>query len=244
MAIYAAMVDSIDQNVGKIVASLKEMGVYENTLILFLHDNGGQSGPALMGSNNGKGAPGTAESEVYYGTCWANVSDTPFRQYKNFIHEGGISTPLIAHWPNGIAASMDGQIATEPAHLIDLMTTFVDISGATYPETFKGHEIIPMQGSSLLPILQGKSLRQAQDRPFEREHPIFFEHKGNRGVREGRWKLVALKGKPWELYDMEADRTELTNLAKKMPEKVRAMNALYDDWAERSFVVKSGRRKK
>lgn len=230
MAIYAAMIDCVDQNVGKIVTALKEMGVYENTLILFLHDNGGQSGPALMGSNNGKGAPGTAESEVYYGTCWANVSDTPFRKYKNFIHEGGIATPLIAHWPKGIAASMNGRIATEPTHLIDLMKTFVEISGATYPKTFEGHEIIPMEGESLLPLLQGK--------PFQREKPIFFEHQENRGARQGKWKLVALKGKPWELYDLQADRTELNNLAAQRPEKVKAMSALYHDWAKRCFVTK------
>ncbi|MDB4300687.1 arylsulfatase [bacterium] len=236
MAIYAAMIDCIDQNVGKIVTSLKEMGVYDNTLILFLHDNGGQSGPALMGSNDGKGAPGTAESEVYYGTCWANLSDTPFRKYKNFIHEGGISTPLIAHWPQGIASSMAGQITKEPTHLIDLMRTFVEISGATYPETFKGHQIIPMEGKSLLPLLQNK--------PFQRDSPIFFEHKGNRGARQGRWKLVALTGKPWELYDMEADRTELNNLAVKMPEKVKAMTALYQDWTKRSFVTKKRKTKK
>lgn len=230
MAIYAGMIDCVDQNVGKIVTALKAMGVYDNTLILFLHDNGGQSGPALMGSNNGKGAPGTAESEVYYGTCWANVSDTPFRKYKNLIHEGGISTPLIAHWPKGIDASMKGQIATEPAHIIDFMATCVELSGATYPATFKGNEIIPMEGESLLPILQGK--------PFYRDAPIFFEHTGNKGVRSGKWKLVALKGKSWELYDMEADRTELNNLAKKMPEKVKTMSVQYDDWANRSFVKK------
>ena len=233
MAIYAGMVDCVDQNVGKIVAALKKMGVYENTLIVFLHDNGGQSGPALMGSNNGKGPAGTAESEVYYGTCWANVSDTPFRKYKNFIHEGGISTPLIAHWPGGIDASMDGQIATQPAHLIDLMTTCVDISGASYPDTFNGHKIIPMQGKSLLPILQGK--------PFTREKAIFFEHNGNRGVRHGKWKLVALNHKPWELYDMEADRTEQNNLAAKMPKKVDAISEMYSKWAQRSFVNKAKR---
>ncbi|MGJ8695570.1 MAG: arylsulfatase [Verrucomicrobiaceae bacterium] len=236
MAVYAAMIDCVDQNVGKIITSLKKMGVYENTLILFLHDNGGQSGPALMGSNNGKGAAGTAESEVYYGTCWANVSDTPFRKYKNFIHEGGISTPLIAHWPKGIAASMNGRIATEPTHLIDLMRTFVEISGAIYPKTFRGHEIIPMEGESLLPLLQGK--------PFSRAKPIFFEHQGNRGVRQGKWKLVALKGKPWELYDMQVDRSELNNLATHMPAKVKTMGALYQDWAKRCFVVKTKRKGK
>ncbi|MEJ6635267.1 MAG: arylsulfatase [Akkermansiaceae bacterium] len=234
MAIYAAMVDCLDQNVGKVVTSLKEMGAYENTLILFLHDNGGQSGPALMGSNDGKGAPGTAESEVYYGTCWANLSDTPFRKYKNFIHEGGISTPLIAHWPQGITSSMTGKIATAPTHLIDLMATFVEISGATYPKTFKGDEIIPLEGKNLLPLLQNK--------PFQRASPIFFEHTGNRGARQGKWKLVALKGKPWELYDMEADRTELNNLATQMPDQVKAMATLYQNWAKRSFVTKKKRK--
>lgn len=236
MAIYAGMIDCVDQNVGKIVTTLKQLGVYENTLILFLHDNGGQSGPALMGSNNGKGAPGTAESEVYYGTCWANVSDTPFRKYKNFIYEGGTATPLIAHWPNGIDASMDGKIATEPAHLIDLMTTFVEISGATYPEVFKGNKIIPMEGKSLLPILRGK--------PIKREDPIFFEHAGNRGVREGEWKLVAEKGNSWELYDMRVDRTELNNMASENPGKVQRLSSLYKAWADRCFVEKKKRKVK
>lgn len=238
MAIYAGMVDCIDQNVGKIVTALKRLGVYDNTLILFLHDNGGQSGPALMGSNNGKGSAGTARSEVYYGRCWANVSDTPFRMYKNYVHEGGISTPLIAHWPEGIDAGMRGKIAGEPTHLIDLMSTFVEISGARYPGTFKGHEIIPMEGNSLVPILEGK--------PFKRGNPIFFEHSGNRGLREGKWKLVALKGKGWELYDMESDRTELNDIAAKMPQKVIEMSAEYDAWAKRSFVnkVKKVRKKK
>lgn len=236
MAVYAAMIDCIDQNVGKIVTALKDMGVYENTLILFLHDNGGQSGPALMGCNNGKGVPGTAESEVYYGTCWANVSDTPFRMYKNFIHEGGIATPLIAHWPRGIVASMNGQITTEPTHLIDLMKTFVEISGATYPKTFQGYEILPTEGESLLPLLQNK--------PFHREDPIFFEHQGNRGARQGKWKLVAPKGKPWELYDMQADRTEQNNLAGQRPGKVKAMGALYQDWAKRCFITKKKKKVK
>lgn len=236
MAIYAAMVDSIDQNVGKVVRALKEMGVYENTLILFLHDNGGDVSGGTLGKNEGKGAPGTAESVVHYGKCWANVSDTPFRKHKGLIHEGGTATPLIAHWPQGIATSMIGQIATEPSHLIDLMATFVDISGANYPETFKGYEILPLEGKSLLPIFQGE--------PFKREPPIFFEHKGNRGARQGQWKLVAVSGKPWELYDMEADRTELNNLAAHMPEKVEAMKALYEDWANRSFVKKTKKPKR
>ena len=236
MAIYAAMIDCVDQNIGKIISELKALDVYDNTLILFLHDNGAQAYDTRdkkrshLGSNKTEGKPGTAESEVYYGTCWANVSDAPFQKFKGFIHEGGISSPLIAHWPQGIDAAMQGKIEKAPSHLIDIMASVVDISGATYPEAFKGHEIIPMEGVSLVPVFQGQ--------PLQRDEPIFFEHTGNRGLREGKWKLVALKGKPWELYDMEADRTELNNLAAQMPEKVAAMSALYDAWAERAFVKK------
>ncbi|CAA6692476.1 MULTISPECIES: arylsulfatase [unclassified Lentimonas] len=240
MAIYAAMIDCVDQNIGKIIAELKAMDVYDNTLILFLHDNGAQAydnrdkGRSHLGSNKTDGVPGTAESEVYYGTCWANVSDVPFRKHKGLIHEGGISSPLIAHWPKGIDASMQGQIAREPSHLIDIMASAVEISGATYPETYKGHSIIPLEGESLVPVFHGQSL--------ERDEPIFFEHIGNRGVRQGEWKLVAMRGKKWELYNMETDRTELNNLATEMPEKVGAMSTLYRAWAERAFVEKSRKR--
>ena len=233
MAIYAGMIDCVDQNVGKLVAALKKMDVYENTLILFLHDNGGDVSGGAMGKNIGQGIPGTAESLVHYGTCWANVSDTPFRKHKGLIHEGGIATPLIAHWPEGISAEMRGKIATEPAHLIDLMTTVVDISGATYPATFKGHKIIPMEGKSLLPVLQGK--------PFHRDTPLFFEHTGNRGIRLGKWKLVAVRRKPWELYDMQADRTERNNIAAEHPEKVKELALLYNAWADRNFVKKANK---
>ncbi|WP_442512190.1 arylsulfatase [Novipirellula sp. SH528] len=228
MAIYAGMIDCVDQNVGKIVTALKEMDVYENTLIVFLHDNGGDVSGGPMGKNETKGTPGTAESLVHYGKCWANASDTPFRKHKGLVHEGGTATPLIAHWPNGINASMIGKIAAEPAHLIDLMATFVDITGAAYPKTFKGHKIIPMEGESLLPILQAE--------PFHRDAPIFFEHMGNRGIRLDQWKLVAVRGKPWELYDMQADRTELNNMAAQMPKMVEAMKTLYQDWADRCLV--------
>ncbi|CAA6677647.1 MULTISPECIES: arylsulfatase [unclassified Lentimonas] len=240
MAIYAAMIDCVDQNIGKIIAELKAMDVYDNTLIFFLHDNGAQAydnrdkGRSHLGSNRTDGVPGTAESEVYYGTCWANVSDVPFRKHKGLIHEGGISSPLIAHWPKGIDASMKGQIAREPSHLIDIMASVVEISGATYPETYKAHSIIPLEGESLVPVFQGQ--------PLERDEPIFFEHIGNRGVRQGEWKLVAMRGKKWELYNMETDRTELNNLATEMPEKVGAMSTLYRAWAERAFVEKSRKR--
>jgi len=231
MATYAAMIDCIDQNVGKIVTTLQQLEVYENTLILFLHDNGGCPEGGTLGKNSGDGVCGTAESFALYGACWANASDTPFRKYKKFIHEGGIASPLIAHWPNGIKAELDGTLVTEPAHTIDLMATCVDLAGTSYPETFEGNGIIPMEGVSLNPLFQGE--------PFTRDAPLFFEHEGNRGVRRGKWKLVAVDGKAWELYDMQADRTELNNLAAEHPEEVAELSALYDEWAVRAFVTTS-----
>ena len=234
MATYAAMIDCVDQNVGKIVTALKQMNAYENTLILFLHDNGGCDEGGVMGKNTGEGICGTAESFALYGKCWANVSDTPFRKYKKFIHEGGISSPLIAHWPNGINVGLNGTLVTEPTHLIDLMATCVDLSGASYLESFAGNKIIPMEGTSLDPIFRGKQ--------FERSAPLYFEHMGNRGIRHGKWKLVASRGRPWELYDMEADRTELNNRAAELPEKVKDMVKLYEDWTNRCFVKKANRK--
>lgn len=236
MATYAAMIDCVDQNVGKIIKSLKEQGVYENTLILFLHDNGGDISGGVLGQS--KGETGTADSLAHYGTCWANVSDVPFQKYKGMVHEGGISTPLIAHWPEGIDSSLNGKVANEPAHLIDVMASFVDITGAMYPMNFKGYEIIPMEGESLVPVFRGKTL--------QREKAIFFEHGGNRAVRHGKWKIVASKGNAWELYDMDADRTELNNLAKEMPEMVKKLSEQYRAWADRAFVnraMKKNRKK-
>jgi arylsulfatase len=230
MASYAAMIDCVDQNVGKIITKLKELNQYDNTLILFLHDNGACDAGGTMGENTGKGTCGTAESFAYYGACWANVSNTPFRKYKKYIHEGGISTPLIAHWPEGIAKKLQGKLITEPAHVIDIMASCVDLSGATYPTRFKGHEIIPMEGSSLRPLFEGKSL--------ERNDGLFFEHYGHRGVRRGSWKLVATRQGKWELYDMLSDRTELNDLASKMPEKVNELSRLYNKWTERCLVQK------
>jgi arylsulfatase len=228
MATYAAMIDCVDQNVGKIVTTLKQLKAYNNTLILFLHDNGGSNEGGKMGENTGNGVCGTAESFALYGACWANVSDTPFQKYKKFIHEGGISSPLIAHWPKGINAGLNGTLATEPTHLIDLMATCVDLADTSYPESFERNKIIPMEGVSLNPIFRGKH--------FERDAPLFFEHMGNRGVRHGKWKLVAVKGGPWELYDMQTDRTEQSDKAAELPEQVEQLSTLYDVWAARCFV--------
>jgi len=220
MATYAAMVDCIDQNVGKIVRSLKELGVYENTLILFFSDNGGDAGGGVTGSNKGKGTCGTAESHALYGECWANVSDTPFRKYKKWLYEGGVASPLIAHWPNGIPPKLQGTLVTEPVHTIDLMATCIDLSGAKYPKTYKGNEVIPMAGKSLRPLFEGKT--------FHRENPIYFNLGGSRAMRKGKWKIISVKGRPWELYNMQTDRTELNDLAEEFPEKVKELSDLYN----------------
>ena len=231
MAIYAAMIDCVDQNIGKIVASLKELQVFENTLILFLHDNGAQwKTGGHMGSSRGKGTPGAAESDVHYGTCWANVSDVPFRKYKALVHEGGIATPLIAHWPKGIVTAVTGKIAHSPSHVIDIMPTCLEMAGRGYPSSHKGQQIVPVAGKSLVPIFQGGDL--------QRNEPLFFEHMGNRAIRHGQWKLVADKGKPWELYDMVADRTEMQNLAADKPEIVQGLVEAWEDWARRCHVLR------
>jgi arylsulfatase len=171
--------------------------------------------------------PGPEDTYIAYGIGWANVSNTPFRYYKHFVHEGGISTPLIAHWPAGIRRQ--GELEHQPGHLIDIMATCVDLAGATYPAEFKGNPITPMEGRSLAPAFQGQ--------PIQREG-IYWEHEGNRAVRVGKWKLVAKGPKgPWELYDMEADRTELADLAAAQPERAAQMAALWQAWAERAKVV-------
>ncbi|UCD52695.1 MAG: sulfatase-like hydrolase/transferase [Phycisphaerales bacterium] len=226
MAVYAAMVDRMDCNIGRLVKTLKEIGAFDNTLILFLSDNGGCAEGGLWGFNR-EGEPiGSPQSYASYGLCWANASDTPFKRYKKWTHEGGIATPLIAHWPRII--QRQGKLVHEPGHVIDIMATCCDVTGATYPRTYGGHAITPLEGKSLLPLLKGND-RKGHD-------AIFWEHEGNRAVRQGKWKLVAAHREPWELYDLEADRTELHNLAERFPEKVSELKSLYRSWAKRCGV--------
>jgi arylsulfatase len=158
---------------------------------------------------------------------WANVSDTPFRLYKHFVHEGGIATPFIAYWPAVIR--QPGSVTRQLGHVTDLMATFVDIAGARHPATYLGRAILPLEGKSLLPILQGQ---QRTDRS-----PIFWEHEGNRAVRLDQWKLVSRYPNAWELYNMENDRTELHNLAAQHREKVEELSGLYQQWALRCGVL-------
>ena len=227
MAVYAASITKVDQNVGKLVAYLKETKQLDNTLLLILSDNGGnaEGGPEGRSGNKPLGGP---DSNVFVGMNWAMLQNTPFLYFKHFTHEGGVATPLIAHWPKGIAKQLNGRIDHTPGHLVDIMATAVDLSNASYPTTFNGHEILPMEGVSLNGLFKGQ--------PLQRGKPIFFEHEGNRAVRDGKWKVISRGYGPWELYDMEADRTETKNLAVNYPEQVQIMVAQYTDWAKNSYV--------
>jgi arylsulfatase len=219
MAVYAAQIDRMDQNIGRILAKLREIGAEENTLVLFLSDNGGCAEVIHRGKPGA--AVGTKESFESYGLPWANASNTPFRLYKHWVHEGGISTPLIASWP---AVIKKGALIHEPGHLIDIMATCLELSGAEYPK-----DKTPVEGLSLAPIFRdGK--RKSHD-------AIYWEHEGNRAVRQGKWKLVARHKGPWELYDLDADRTELKNLAGDHPDLVKELTAKHDAWAARAGVV-------
>ena len=224
MAVYAATVQRMDQAVGDLVSGLKKRGVLENTLILFMSDNGGNAESGPRGRTEGD--PSKAASNWSCGESWAFPQNTPFRLFKHYNHEGGIATPLIAHWPQGITAA--GELRHEPGHLIDIMATCVDAGGAAYPARHGEHAIQPMEGRSLLPVFAGGSVAR---------EALYWEHEGNAAVRVGDWKLVR-KGRegPWELYDMKADRTELHDLAAAQPEKAAELSALWETWAVRANV--------
>ncbi|MDP4274071.1 MAG: arylsulfatase [Bacteroidota bacterium] len=234
MAVYAAMIDRLDQNVGRVIRKLKELHLDDNTLIIFLSDNGGCHEQIKNQGNyiHTKGITGNPDSFDSYEYPWANASNTPFRLYKHWVHEGGISTPFIAWYPSMIKA---GNINKTTAHIIDIMPTLLDFAKGNYPKQFKSKDIKPMEGTSLLPLLEGGKIF--------RKNPLFWEHEGNRAVREGKWKLVSLydtkndKFGPWELYDINADRSELNDLSRKHPDKVVEMVKKYDSWAERIGVV-------
>ena len=228
MAVYAAMIERIDMAMGTLVDGLERRGVLDNTLILFLSDNGGNAEGGPPGATRGNGPIGGPDSYVLLGMDWATMTNTPFRRYKHFTNEGGISTPLIAQWPAGIPAARRGTLEKQPVHLIDVMATAVELAGVPYPREFGGQAIEPMQGVSLRPAFEGK--------PLDRKEPIFWEHEGNKAVRAGKWKLVLRHRQPWELFDMETDRTEQRDLIKQQPDLVSKLEAAWNDWAKRTFV--------
>lgn len=223
MAIYAAQMDSVDQGIGKITQKLEGRDLLDNTLILFLSDNGGCHTEIHEGDLDPANF-GTDKSRESYGRPWANVSNTPFREFKSWTHEGGISTPLIAYWPMGI--KFGGKINDQTGHITDIMPTCLELAGARYPANDKLHALV---GKSLVPGFQGNEVRR---------DCIFWEHEGNRALRQGKWKLVSkgIKGE-WELYDMVEDRSELSNLAERHPTQVREMADLWNEIARQTDVL-------
>jgi arylsulfatase A-like enzyme len=249
MEVYAAQIDRMDQGIGRIIAALEATGQLDNTLVVFLADNGGcaeevqsqwfrnpeaseiaqartRDGRSVQFGNDPDHMPGGEETYQSYGVPWANVSNTPFRLYKHWVHEGGIATPLIVHWPERVKAK--GELRHQPAQLPDLMATFIDVAGASYPAEHNGQPIHPLEGYSLTPIFDN----HANDR-----EALYWEHEGNAALRRGRWKLVRRWPGPWELYDMEADRTERNDLAAASPEVMRELAGMWQEWAERCDVV-------
>ncbi len=237
MEVYAAMIDCLDQGVGRVMRTLRDLGQFDNTLVLFLTDNGGchESADIEQGTPRNTWAdpnamPGGSDSFDGYDRPWANASNTPFRMFKSWVHEGGISSPLICHWPDGIKVR-PGSVTDAPGHVVDLMATCVDLADAAYPDARDGRPITPLEGRSLRPVFETGS-RDGQA-------SIFWEHQGNRAVRIGRWKLVAKRisasagAGPWELYDLESDRSELNNLASEMPERVAELEREWLAWGAR-----------
>ena len=244
MEVYAAQIDRMDQGIGRILEALEETGQLDNTLIMFLADNGGcaeelgdwklpaeiappttRDGRDIQRGNDPSIMPGPETTYQSYGIPWANVSNTPFRLYKHWVHEGGIATPFIVHWPDRVTDK--GAFREQPGQLTDVMATCLDVAGAEYPETYNGNDIVPLEGTSLTPIF---------DNEDNRKEYLIWEHEGNGAVRKGKWKLVKRYPGDWELYDIEADRSELNDLADEHVEVVAELTEIYDSWTERCLV--------
>lgn len=247
METYAAQIQAMDRGIGTVVDTLERLGLRENTVIIFASDNGGcaeaippETDPSrpfrystdpLDGRRMRAGDiadldPGPADTFMTYGLPWANASNSPFRLFKRWVHEGGISTPFIVNWPRRVKQSM---IVNDLVHFIDVLPTCLDIAGAPYPEEYEGRPIREPDGESFLPVIEGRA--------WTRNHPLFFEHEGNRAVRTQGWKLVGSHGSPWELYDMATDRTELHDLAEEHVPKRTELTAAYSEWSSRSGVL-------
>lgn len=249
MAVYSAMIEQVDRGVGRVIDTLKKNGQFENTVIMFLSDNGGcaelfQEDTDWPDSSQWAASKTLDGEEIRVGDIpdlrpgpdttfqavelpWANVSDTPFRLFKRWIHEGGVTTPFIVHWPEKIKTAA---IKQNPMQLIDISATLYDLAGASYPSEFAENAITPIEGESFADLL-------SEGGSWQREKPITIEHEGNRGIRIGDWKLVAEWDQPWELYNMSDDRTELNDLVSQEPERVAELEKAYSEWAERAGVL-------
>jgi arylsulfatase A-like enzyme len=235
MAVHAAMIDCMDQGIGKVLDAVQEIGAAENTLVLFLSDNGASAEALDSWPNPGRGhkpgsAIGSRESHRCLEVGWANAANTPFREHKMWVHEGGIATPLIAYWPAGVAAK--GKLTSQVGHIIDLMPTLLEVAGASYPAEFQGRKLTPLAGESLAKVLRDESSNANNS-----QRTLAWEHEGNRAIRRGDWKLVAPFRGEWELYDLAKDRTETNNLAAGQPEKVRELAAAWEEWAKDVGVI-------
>ncbi len=246
MEVYAAQVDRMDAGIGRILDALQRRGRLDNTLLMFTIDNGGchveyganrkgtflnartRDGRPLRVGNRPDVMPGPEDTWQSYGYGWANVSNTPFRMFKQYDHEGGIRVPLIVQWPQVITKG--GQITGQVAHVIDLLPTALDAAGAAYPETLQGRPIAPADGASLVPVFRGER-RGGHD-------ALFWKFAHGRAVRQGKWKLVKMDSRPWDLYDLQADPVELTDLAAKFPDKVRELETLWQAWFDSGKVAR------
>jgi arylsulfatase len=232
MRVYAAQIDRMDHGITRIVATLRDHGALEDTLLLFVSDNGASDEelpkarfeertdivpPGVRVGNTSSIEPGPPDTYASYGVGWANVSNAPFRLYKRWVHEGGIATPLVVHWPNGNLRA--GGVSHAMFQLTDVLPTILDATGV---------EGSQLDGCSMLSALRGDTVEY---------HPLFWEHTGNAAVRVGDWKLVRGFGGEWELYSMELDRTELRDVAAEQPRLVRELSDLWNEWAERSEVI-------
>lgn len=244
MAVYAAQIDAMDQGIGKILAKLRDSGIEDDTVVMFMSDNGGcaeflaeegyvmanrrptrDGKPMRVGNQFGR-LPGPDDTFMSYELPWSNVSNAPFRLHKGWVHEGGISTPFAMSGP-GVANP--GGIYHQPMHFVDIMPTLLEMAGVDYPDSNNGLPTPPMEGESFTDLMA--------DRPWKRQAPIYFEHEGNRAIRIDNWKLVSRNPQQWEMYDMNVDRTELHDQAAKDAGRVGEMEALYNKWAERVRVI-------
>lgn len=252
MGVYAAQVELLDAAIGRVVEALRQSGRLDDTLIMFLSDNGGcaeemppgwvddlprlpvhltattRDGRRVRRGNAPGVVPGGPDTYSSYGKPWANLSNTPFREYKHWVHEGGIATPFIAHWPDG---DLRRGIDHDPHQLPDVLATVLEATGASYPDRYPGRDLLPPEGTSMLGSWRGTPTG---------DHRLFFEHEGNCAIRDGRWKLVRKFDHNWELYDLDSDRTELHDLAEQQPERVATMAQLWQEWADRCGVRPRG----
>lgn len=233
MEVYAAMVDHMDQNIGRLLASVENLGIANDTIIFFLSDNGGCSSwptetKEKAFEDYNRGIPvGDRRGYEFVGKGWGWAQNAPFRRHKVWTYEGGIATPMIVRWPGRVKP---GSMTHRPGHLVDFMPTLLELAGGIYPTEREGGRIPAMEGESLTPILRGETLA--------RREPLFWALLGNRAVREGDWKLVwGASDKRWELYDLAADRTETKDLARSMPERVASMAAKWGAWAKKTEVT-------